>query len=71
MAERNVEVLYMGKRSDITDRSIDIRFWQQQSDQARWDATWELIALAHKMKTGKDLEPRLDRTATTLGRKAS
>lgn len=34
-----------GKLADL-DRSFDLKFWQDQTPQARFDATWELIVHA-------------------------
>ena len=31
-----------GKLAEL-DRSFDLKFWQEQPAQARFDATWELI----------------------------
>ena len=41
-----------GKISEL-DRSFDLIFWQSQSPDARFDAVWELIVHANKVK-GKD-----------------
>ncbi len=42
-----------GKLEDL-DRSFDIEFWQAQPPKARFDATWELIVHAEKVK-GRDV----------------
>jgi hypothetical protein len=50
------------------DRSFDIRFWQEQSAQARFDASWELIVHAWRVK-GKDVRKlRLQRSVETFKR---
>jgi hypothetical protein len=36
------------------DRSFDLEFWQDQSAQARFDAAWEMIVHAHKVKGGDE-----------------
>jgi hypothetical protein len=36
------------------DRSFDLEFWQAQPPKARFDAVWELIVFAAKVK-GKDV----------------
>jgi hypothetical protein len=50
------------------DRSFDLEFWQMQTPKARFDAVWELIVLAAKMK-GKDVRQlRLQRSVTNFQR---
>lgn len=57
-----------GKITDL-DRTFDLRFWQAQSAQARFDATWELIVLAWRVK-GKDVRKlRLHRSIEAFQRK--
>jgi len=56
-----------GKLNEL-DRSFDLQFWQAQSPQARFDATWELIVHAMKVK-GQDVRQlRLQRSITTFQR---
>lgn len=38
-----------GKLAEL-DRSFDLKFWQSQPPQARFDAAWELVL--HAWKTG-------------------
>jgi len=38
-----------GKLKDL-DRSFDLTFWQSQSSKARFEAAWELIVHASKIK---------------------
>ncbi|MCX6580622.1 MAG: hypothetical protein NT166_10615 [Candidatus Aminicenantes bacterium] len=56
-----------GKLSEL-DRSFDIKFWQDQSAQARFDATWELIMHAHKIRGGDVRQLRLHRYIETFQR---
>ena len=50
-----------GKLEDL-DRSFDIEFWQSLTPQARFEAMWELIVQAEKIK-GRDVRQfRLDKT---------
>jgi len=56
-----------GKIADL-DRSFDLSFWQGQSSQARFNAAWELILHAWRVK-GKDVRQlRLQRSVETFGR---
>ena len=48
------------------DRSFDIEFWQEQGEEAIFEAAWELVELAEEVKHGG--KPTLQRTATTLKR---
>jgi hypothetical protein len=56
-----------GKLQDL-DRSFDLEFWQAQSPAARFDAAWELIVHASKLK-GQDVRQlRLQRSVTNFQR---
>lgn len=58
-----------GKLQDL-DRSFDLKFWQSQSPKARFDATWELIVHAIKVK-GRDVRQlRLQRAVTNFQRQS-
>ncbi len=48
------------------DRDFDIEFWQEQGDEAIFQAAWEMVELAEEVKHGRTL--RLQRTVTTLKR---
>jgi hypothetical protein len=56
-----------GKIADL-DRSFDLRFWQAQSAQARFDATWELIQHAWRVKGNDVRQLRLQRSVETFQR---
>lgn len=50
------------------DRSFDLEFWQAQPPKARFDAVWELIVFAAKVK-GKDVRQlRLQRSIANFQR---
>ena len=50
------------------DRSFDLKYWQAQPPQARFDAVWELIVFAAKVK-GKDVRQlRLQRSVANFQR---
>jgi hypothetical protein len=52
------------------DRSFDVNFWQSQPPKARFDATWELIVHAMKVK-GRDVRQlRLQRSVTNFQRQS-
>ena len=56
-----------GKLQDL-DRSFDLKFWQSQTPKVRFDATWELIVHAMKVK-GRDVRQlRLQRSVTNFQR---
>jgi hypothetical protein len=56
-----------GKLKDL-DRSFDLQFWQGQSPKARFDATWEMILHAAKVK-GQDVRQlRIQRNIEKFGR---
>ena len=56
-----------GKITDL-DRSFDLQFWQAQSSQARFDATWELIVHAWRVKGNDVRQLRLRRSVETFQR---
>ncbi len=65
-----MRTLFMERRGKIEDldRSFDLDFWQKQSPQARFDAAWEMIVHAWRVK-GKDVRQlRLHRTVETFQR---
>ena len=53
---------------DELDRSFDLRFWQAQPPQARFDATWELIVHYAKVKRLDVRQLRLHRSVETFQR---
>ena len=65
-----MKTLFMERRGKIEDldRSFDLEFWQKQPPQARFDAAWEMIVHAWRVK-GKDVRQlRLHRTVETFQR---
>jgi len=56
-----------GKLQDM-DKSFDLEFWQSQPPKARFDAVWEMIVHAVKVK-GQDVRQlRLQRSVTHFQR---
>jgi hypothetical protein len=56
-----------GRLQDL-DRSFDLKFWQTQPASARFDAAWELIVHAMKVK-GRDVRQlRLQRSVENFQR---
>ena len=56
-----------GRIEDL-DRSFDLQFWQAQSPQARFDAAWELVLHAGKVKGIDVRQPRFQRSVEAYGR---
>jgi hypothetical protein len=52
-------------RIEELDRSFDLEFWQGQTPQARFDAAWELIVHASRVKGTDVRQLRLQRTIET------
>src|SRR5580658_5657278 len=46
-------------RGTFPDRQFDVDFWQQQGDEAIFEAAWELVGLAAEIK-GSNLELKPD-----------
>ena len=56
-----------GKLEDL-DRSFDLEFWQAQTNTARFEATWDLVVTAQRLK-GKDVRQlRLQRSVEAFQR---
>ena len=49
-----------GKLEEL-DRSFDLKFWQAQNPQQRFQAAWELVVHAWKVKGGDVRQLRLHR----------
>jgi len=50
------------------DRSFDLKFWQSQPPQARFDASWELVIHYMKVKGNDVRQLRLQRSITNFQR---
>jgi hypothetical protein len=55
-----------GRIEDL-DRSFDLEFWQAQPAQVRFDATWELVLHACKVKGIDGCQLRLQRDVEAYG----
>ena len=65
--ERNITIWY-GRLEDA-ERFPDLRYWQNQTDEARFTAAWEMVVEAHALR-GEDLsESRLQRSFASLQRR--
>jgi hypothetical protein len=56
-----------GKIADL-DRTFDLQFWQAQTSRARFDAAWEMIVFAWRMKGNDVRQLRLHRSVETFQR---
>jgi hypothetical protein len=61
---------FMERRGKIEelDRSFDVAFWQSQTAEARFDAAWELIVHANRVKGNDVRQLRLQRSVETFQR---
>ncbi len=65
--KQNITVWY-GRLEDA-EKFPDLRYWQGQSDAAKFAAAWEMVLEAHALK-GEDLsESRLQRSVASLQRR--
>ena len=64
---QKIKIERRGKLNDL-DRSFDLLFWQRQSSRARFDATWELIVHAYRVKGHDVRQLRLQRSVTHFQR---
>jgi hypothetical protein len=53
-------------KGGFPDRQFDIEFWQEQGDEAIFQAAWEMVELAEEVQHGR--KPTLQRTVTHLER---
>lgn len=51
-------------RGQPADREFDLAFWQEQGDEAIFNAVWEMIVLAEELQHGR--EPAFQRTVTRV-----
>jgi hypothetical protein len=65
MSKKNL-MISSGKISE-EDKSWDIKFWQSVSTAERFKAASELIRLAYKTRTGKELSNSIDKTVIESG----
>ena len=49
---------------EFPDRKFDIEFWQEQGDEAIFQAAWDMVELAEQIKHGR--KSTLRRTVTRL-----
>ena len=66
-AMETIKMARRGKLEDL-DRSFDIQFWQSQPPAVRFQATWELILHATRVKGLDVRELRLQRSVETFQR---
>lgn len=50
------------------DRAFDLAFWQAQPESARFNAAWEMVVMAWKIKGRDKNELRLQRTVESFQR---
>jgi hypothetical protein len=56
-----------GKIADL-DRTFDLQYWQAQTSQARFEAAWEMIIYAWRMKGNDVRQLRLHRSIEAFQR---
>ena len=56
-----------GKLTEL-DRSFDLHFWQSQTHKARFEAAWDLIQHAWRVKGNDVRQLRLQRSVETFQR---
>lgn len=65
--EKRVIIEKRGRTTDL-NRSFDLQFWQQQSPEDRFNATWELIIHAYRVKGYDVRQLRLHRSIENFQR---
>lgn len=64
--KREIKIWY-GRLEDA-EKYPDVRYWQSQPDEKKFEMAWKMVIDAHAMK-GEDLsESRLQRTVASLQR---
>lgn len=69
MKKREIKIWY-GKLEDA-EKYPDLKFWQKQSDDAKFAAAWQMVLEAHELKGENLRESRLSRTVANFERRAS
>ena len=62
------EIVERRGRIEDLDRSFDLEFWREQTPQARFDAAWELVVHASKVKGLDVRQLRLQRSVEAFQR---
>ena len=65
---RRINFVERRGRIEDLDLSFDLKFWQEQTPQARFDAAWELVVHAAKVKGVDVRQLRLQRSVETYQR---
>jgi hypothetical protein len=68
MTEMGTKFLIRKGKIQEMDRSFDLKFWQAQPPKSRFDAVWELIVFAAKVKGSDVRQLRLQRTIENFQR---
>jgi len=68
MAVRPGFIMMRKGRMSEMDRSFDVEFWQRLGSRAIFDAAWELVEDAWKLKGRDPNELRLQRTVVRIQR---
>lgn len=63
-----MKIIKMARRGQLKnlDRSFDLIYWQRQSSRAKFDATWELILHAYRVKGHNVRQLRLQRSVESF-----
>lgn len=69
--EQNRLVMMRVGKVEEMDRSFDIEFWQNQTDEEKFNAAWELVVFAHSLKGQNESELRLQRSVERIERRES
>ena len=64
---KNIKMERKGQLKEL-DRTFDLLYWQRQSPRAKFDATWELILHAYKVKGYDVRQLRLQRSVESFQR---
>ena len=67
MKDRKISVWY--GRIEDAEKFPDVRYWQTQSDEKKFEAAWQMVIDAHAIK-GEDIrESRLQRSVASFQRR--
>ncbi len=68
MNEMSAKIFIRRGKIQEMDRSFDLEFWQAQPPKSRFDAVWELIVFAAKVKGTDVRQLRLQRSVENFQR---
>jgi hypothetical protein len=65
-AKQQAMTVPLCRDSDVRDRSFDLRFWSEVDDETKFEAAWQLVQDAWRIKGKKESELGFSRSFAML-----